>query len=244
MSGQLYYWVANWGLSRASAARLLGNNVADMIDCTHSALPEVRKCYPSIKRFAGYTTGSPDIRWTPEDFNGIPRDCRVLSIDQSDADIPVLSDVKFAVKDDESGASTIGVSVEVARQRLGHGDDYTVYCAQSWLGELETAMGHAGLHGKIVGYQFASPTSDPGMIVPGTGRTLRELNADLSVVETAWLPLPAPPVVNATADRTWRAEVTIDGKAGVVEVDPDTRTWLPGVGQQHVSVRPLPYGTT
>lgn len=181
--GRLYYWVANWNLARAQAARLLGNDVTDMVDCTHSALPRVRQCLEVIKVIGGYITGTSDIRWTPEDFTSIPDDVTVLSVDQSDLDLPLLSNVKRVVKDVERGASTISQAVHVAKQRITRGDDYIVYVSQGDLSALEGAMRHAGLpHGEIIAYQWASDTSNPHTILPGTRLTLREANCDLSVI--------------------------------------------------------------
>jgi hypothetical protein len=49
-----------------------------------------------------------------------------------------------------------------------------------------------------VGVQWASPSSNPNTVLPGpSGKTLREANVDLSVVDAGWVPsgmgkAPAP----------------------------------------------------
>lgn len=192
MTGNLYYWVADWNLTRAEAAAKLGSTVADMVDCTHGSLPEVAKT--SIRRIAGYDTGTPDIRWTSADWawaSGSVHGARaVLHIDQSDSDTPSLAEVKYA-KDTEAGASTIPVSIEVAGQRIDRGHDAVLYCDQAILGLVESAAGRARLpHGRIIAYQWASPTSNPNTILPGTTFTLAQANADLSVIMASFLPLP------------------------------------------------------
>lgn len=193
MTGEVYYWVANWALSRAQAAGRLHGPVADMADCTHDSLAAVRRAYPTIKRFAGYITGTPGIEWTAADFASIPRDSATLHIDQSDQDLEVPTLVRV-VKDVEPGASLPGEAALVAKQRLARGLNYAIYVDESELPAVEEAVAKDGLPaGRIVAYQFASPSSNPHLILPGTNLTLAQANADLSVVLESWLPLPAPP---------------------------------------------------
>lgn len=196
--GNLYYWVANWNLSRAEAVQRLGGPgiTADMVDCTHDALQRVLPSVHShaIERIAGYITGTPDIRWTDIDWAQLPHDVATLRIDQSNLDLPLIASAKV-VKDEEPGASSIDTAVTVARQRLRAGDDFTIYFSQSDLASVEQAVANASLPpGHIVAYQWASPTSNPNTRLPGTIYTLGEANADLSVVLKSWLPLPAPPL--------------------------------------------------
>lgn len=217
MSGNLYYWVADWNLSRAQAAIHLGNkNVADMVDCTHDALPQVRAT--SINRFAGYVTGTPDICWTPADFTMVESHGvfmrSVLRIDQTNLDLPLKADVKLVAVDVEQGAASIATAVTIAHQRIPAGEDLTVYCSEAILHEVEQEMNNAGFHnGRIVAYQWASPTSNPNTILPGTNLTLKEANADLSVVDSLWMPLPQPV---RPPEKLPRAVVTYD---------PDDFTW-------------------
>lgn len=243
--GKLFYWVANWNLSRAQAARLLGGEalVADMVDCMGSRAAEVVKAYPAIKRFACYITGTDGIAWTDAEFALLSHDdVAILEIDQSDADRPIIDHrhvktTRDVAKDDESGAATNTVAVNVARELIDHGEDYVIYCTQANLAAVEADAVRAGLpHGEIIAYQYASPTSNPGSPLPGTPLTLKEANADLSVVHKSFLPVPgqakpepkpAPPPAHPTNDPrldyvdvrvsrdpagdSWRAEVRDHG---------------------------------
>lgn len=204
MSGRLFYWVANWGLSRAAAATLLGGNVHDMIDCTHSAIENDHGGWlaeTNVRRFAVYATGTPDIRATATDIHRLPAGSVHMLIDQSNSDLPLLSDARL-VKDIEPGASGDPVAVEVARQRLAHGDDYVFYIEESLLARLENAVSAAKLpRGEIVAYQWASPGTNPDTVVPHTRVTLRDANVDLSVVKASFQPLQigSPPAADPSA---------------------------------------------
>jgi hypothetical protein len=190
----LFYWVANWNLSRAQASLLLGGHVADMVDCTHGSLPNVRPHLgPALHVIAGYITGSPDIAWTAQDFSSLPKNVTALRIDQSNQNLEE-STIGFIAKDDEPGASTNATAVEVAKERLARGESYTIYTDQANLTALEDTVASAGLpHGQIVAYQWASPSSNPSTPLPGSSATLQQVNADLSVVRTTWLPGQASP---------------------------------------------------
>jgi hypothetical protein len=55
---------------------------------------------------------------------------------------------------------------------------------------LGTEIGGMG----VVGVQWASPSSNPNTLAPGTDKTLSELNIDLSVVDASFFPVPRTPV--------------------------------------------------
>ena len=248
MSGNIYHWVADWNLSASQAALLLHGPSAEMVDCLgDNARHVIISVYPHIRRFGGYITGSGGIAWSAEDFASVPKDCAVWSIDQSNGDLPLLSDVKKVVKDVESGASTIAECVKVAKQRLAHGDDYIIYSDRAILQELEDALAAAGLpRGQIIAFQFASPSSNPHTPVFPGGPNLQTLNADLSVVLTAFMPLPgAPKAASDVAMRaTVRAPVGAGGTGAIVTFDPDTRSWdIHTLSDHHGwQVKPAPFG--
>lgn len=201
MSARILFWVANWNLSRAQADRLLGSeHVVDMVDCIHANVTAVLHDLHSAQVVAGYDTGSPDIRWTTQDWGQIPAGVQHLHIDQSNSDLPMLSEVKEA-EDVESGAKQIGVAVKVAEQRHAHRLDAMIYCSQSVLPELEGALTAAGLpHGTIIGYQYQDAA-----------------DRDLSVIREDLLPSPIPhgpegtfrAVVDRHADGRWEIHRTI-----------------------------------
>lgn len=239
MAGRLYYWVANWNLSRAQAARLLGGDVDDMADCIGSSAPNVVKAYPAIKRFGVYITGSGGIAWTAANRELLAgKNVAILEIDQSNSDLPLISHAKIA-KDDEPGASTPEQAVHVAAERLRRGDDYIIYVAQGALDHVENLAAGAGLpHGEIIAYQWASPSSNPNTPLPGTGRTLKEANADLSVVRSGFIPLPSERkhqpqhgpagTFNGAVSVDQRGHWTVHGTAGRnVELGgPDDEWWV------------------
>lgn len=176
----------------------------DMLDVTHSSLGNVPHKL-NIKR-AGYTTGSPDIRWTGEDWKSNPD--ATVHIDQSDSVFPNSGNVK----DIENGASTIPVAVEWAKRRAALHLDSTFYISSANLEAAEAAVREAGLAswvtywiadwnlsreeaiaelgGRIVAIQYASPTSNPRSVIPGTKITLSQANVDLSVTVDGWHPTP------------------------------------------------------
>ena len=193
MIGSLFYWVADWNLTRSQAELLLHDPTGLMIDCTRGDLERALvalRAHNGPRRVAGYVTGTPDIRWTAEEFKQVPTDCAVLRIDQSNGDLPLLADVR-SVKDVEFGASTEHTAITVARERLHAGRNEIVYIDHADVHDFEDLASQAGLPaGKIIAYQYASPTSNPHAVLPGTPYTLAEANCDLSVILQSHLPLP------------------------------------------------------
>jgi hypothetical protein len=120
------------------------------------------------------------------------------------------------VKDVEPGAALLGNAVSLAA--AGH--KFVCYTFEANMGAARAALSRFGIpfwvadwnlneagalaylaaHRDVVGVQWCSPTSNPGIVVPGAnGHTVRQLNVDLSVMrKDFWLPAPpAPkPVVN------------------------------------------------
>lgn len=224
--GKLYYWVANWNLARAQAARLLGGDVVDVVDCTGGDVDKVHAAFPRIRVFAGYVTGGESVRWTPDEWDLI-RTLRtdtgeraaLIRIDQSNSDLPLVSDVHYA-KDVETGAAAIPTAVTVARERLRAGRDDCIYIEQGDLAELEAAVEAAGLPpGEIVAYQWGSPLHTPATPLPGTSLTIGEANCDLSVARADWIPLPDSPRPLAGDQRY--AQVSVFGRTITLTQAPD-----------------------
>lgn len=242
MTGKLYYWVADWNLTRAEAARRLSNDVWNMVDCIHDDLPKCKATTAEV--MAGYVTGSPDIRWDQSDWNAARfvgmEDRLVMRIDQSNSDLPLHADTTL-VKDIEPGASTDSVAVKVAKQRLDSGRDYMLYIEASALGWLEHLVSLAGLpHGEIVAYQYASPSSAPHLLLPGTRQTIKEVNADLSVIRRNAYPLPREVHAEPSpAHDHSLARASINGTT--VELDLKTLEWS-APHDKHASIVPLPWG--
>lgn len=213
-TGKLFYWVADWNLSRAEAELLLHEPTGLMIDCTSGSLNGILNSGALVneggpRRVAGYVTGTPDIRWTAGDWKRLPADCAVLRIDQSNSDVPALAEVRH-VKDIELGASTEHTAITVARERLHAGRNMIAYLSAADLHGFEQLVARAGLPaGRIIAYQYTSPSQTPDTILPGTHLSLREANCDLSVILKSYLPLPDlrtpqnPSEPPAGHDRQW-----------------------------------------
>ena len=192
--------------------------VVDMIDAIGAnagAIPA------GTKRVAIYLTGSGGVAWTNADVAKLTKDDpqlqSVIRIDQANQSTNVFPQVAFIVVDIEPGAANIPEAVRIASARKQIGlrtglyffraeenalrqavtaaglDDHVDYWAAYWDLDRDRAimmLGHRG----VKAVQWASPTSNPDTLVPGTSRTLRELNVDLSVTLADWpQPLPARP---------------------------------------------------
>lgn len=185
-----------------------------MIDATDTTT-DTGKIPAGTRRVAGYDTGTPDIMWDAADWARFPRASRI-HIDQS-AGLPFFAAGKTQVADVERGAGTIEHAVAGVVERQKAGEYSTIYIQQSNLAELAAALHAADVKMNRVGFwvanwnlseaaaaaqlgnetvaiQWASPTSNPNTVMPGSALTLRDANVDLSVTLPGWYPPPAPPV--------------------------------------------------
>lgn len=217
-----------------------------MIDTIGSnpRLADIAKGKPP--RVAGYDTGT-GIMWAPDDWAMFP-DSEHLHIDQHPG-FASLAAGKSHCGDVETGAGTIQDYIIAARHRkntwdipsmiyisaskandahaqiqlAGLGGRYTLWWVADWSLSEEQATKRLG--GAVIAVQYASPASNPGTVLPGTGLTLKETNADLSVTLDTWHPrmldipvVAKPPVVT----NGW---VVYDGLAKKV-TSTDLRTWI------------------
>lgn len=179
--------------------------MADTIGATAHNIPA------SMPRIGGYVTGSDNILWPKAQFarfGGKPM-ARINQSANPQANVGNVLDV-------ENGAATIAEAAKWAKATPGP----SIYINQSQVDELTAALKAAGivtcslwladwnlsqdeavakLKTRINGYpiqavQFASPSSNPGTVLPGTSLTLKAANVDLSVAVPGWLVPPAPPV--------------------------------------------------
>jgi len=165
-------------------------------------------------RVAGYVTGSGDVPWSQADWSRFPAAARVRIAQQPGTD-PITADVLdvetgAATPADSAGwilsrivagytwsavygtASTLKavrsalIAFAPAPWWYGH-----VYC---WLAEWSLSeeqavrvLGTEVAGMTCVAVQWASPTSNPGTLVPGAhGATLATANLDLSVCDATW----------------------------------------------------------
>jgi len=156
---------------------------------------------------AGYDTGPSWLKWTATDwarFKG-----RKVHIDQEPG-----SRGTSPVSDVESGAKTIDDAIGDARIRRAKKLTTTIYVQASRVAQVKAAVAAAGLEdwvyywvanwalsqaeaaallgGKNVAIQFASPTSNPDTVLPGSRLTLKQADCDLSVCVATWYPAPQP----------------------------------------------------
>lgn len=184
-----------------------------MIDATGGALNGLLSALGSNnpQTIASYVTGSssnPDIIATPAQFATLAERTGVFRYDQS----PTLAD--FAVgkadgADIENGAGTVVAAVDAAQKREAQGWYSWFYLSQSDLADARTAVDGAKLtrvqfivadwslsqaeaqtflagNDDVSAVQWASPSSNPNLVCPGTSRTLSQLNVDLNVTRAGW----------------------------------------------------------
>lgn len=195
-----------------------------MIDVTGKSLPGLLTAlggrYPGV--LAGYVTGTPDIDWPAFRFTELTGHVGLFRIDQSPG-LALFASGAADGADIEQGAADIAHAAEVTAGREKHGWWSWWYLSHSLLADARKASEAAGfrrLHFWVADWgmslasasafldanrdtdavQWASPTSNPDTQCPGTGRTLSELNCDLSVARSGWFDPPKlpPPVRQVT----------------------------------------------
>lgn len=180
-----------------------------MIDTIHDNVGNIPVSTP---RVAGYVTGTPDIKWTPRDWGRFPKSGKA-PIDQSPG-LAAYASSGAMIADIEPLAGTVPAYVRACRERLRAGHTLCFYCSQSIVAQVSAAMVNAKIPlnncwvwianwnlsqaeanavlgttvagVKVVAVQWASPTSNPRTLVPGSTLTLAEANVDLSVTRPTW----------------------------------------------------------
>jgi hypothetical protein len=187
-----------------------------MIDAIHFNVGNIPASSPKV---AGYVTGTPDIQWTRQDWERFPH-AGTVRIDQSPG-LAGYGSNAGSVADIEDGAGTVGSFVTASESRLRLGRLLWCYGTESVLSQVSAALTAAGIAlGKcgawlanwnlseaeadavlgtaiagirVVAVQWASPTSNPGTIVPGSSLTLSEAQVDLSVTVPGWFAARSQP---------------------------------------------------
>jgi hypothetical protein len=180
-----------------------------MIDTIHDNVGNIPGGTP---RVAGYVTGTPNIRWTPQDWARFPKAGKA-PVDQS-PELSAYASNEAMIADIEPLAGTVPAYVKACQERVRTGHPLCCYCSQNtvaqvsaavadakiplsdcwvWIANWNLSQAEAGaLLGtvvagfKVVAVQWASPTSNPRTLVPGSGLTLAEANVDLSVTRPTW----------------------------------------------------------
>jgi hypothetical protein len=225
---------------------------ATMIDAIHDDVARIPVSAPKV---AGYVTGTADIAWTAADWDRFPKAGHVR-INQGhtwSAETVLACDVLDVEAHAVTAAEAAdGVRARIAAGI----EWTTIYGSESWLAEVVNALkalgaswylGHVDcwlaewnlslaeaaaligteIHGLTCrAVQWASPTSNPSTLVPGSSLTLKEANVDLSETEASWkayvapAPAPAPAATQhgylvtagALGAMTGRAVSSADGK--------------------------------
>ncbi len=166
----------------------------------------------STPKVAGYVTGTPDIRWTQSDWERFP-DAGTVHIDQS-PELAAYGSNAASVADIEAEAGTVSAFVTASQSRLRLGRLLWCYGTETTISEVSAALKGAGIplgrcgawlanwnlsqaeanaalgtsiaDIRIVGVQWASPTSNPATIMPGSNLTLSQAQVDLSVTVPGW----------------------------------------------------------
>lgn len=189
-----------------------------MIDVTGRSLPGLLAAlagrYPAV--LGGYVTGTPDIDWPAGFWTELAGHTGLFRFDQSPG-LNLFTGGAADCADVEAGAATIEAAISSAVHReKDHGWYSWIYFSRSQLEHARQLAADAGL--KKVRYvvadwsmnlaaasaflaanpdtsavQWASPSSNPGSTVPGTSRTLADLDVDLSVTVDGWFAPPKPP---------------------------------------------------
>jgi hypothetical protein len=181
------------------------------IDCIGSSVGNLVVAGAKPGAIWPYCTGSDGIAWSPGEIDHFRKQgAKVFLVNQGYEQTPddALHGDEF---DYESGAWRLADLMQVIANRRKVSWSTRVYCAWSGYAEIKQLMTRAGitrsvffriadwnldqymadleLHGDVYAGQWASPTSNPSTLIPGTTMTLAEANADLSVflrIPTGW----------------------------------------------------------
>lgn len=191
-----------------------------MPDFTHSAVKNVPPNGP-FTHVAGYVSGTSDIKWTPSDWARFPRQIHIRihqgygTKEPNMADYDVLDIERGAWTPAEAanevkrrveagyvwttlygGDAALNETATLIRAMGEHIWNGHVDCVlANWNDSVEEASKVVGteVHGMTCrGVQFASPSSNPHTILPGTAMTLAQANVDLNVIQPGWNPPTVP----------------------------------------------------
>lgn len=216
-----------------------------MIDATGTALNGLLSALGSNnpQTIASYVTGTGGIEASPAQFAELATRVGVFRYDQS----PTL--LEFAAgnadgADIENGAGTIVAAVDAAQKREAMGWYSWFYLSEASLADARTAV--AGSHLTRVRFivadwslsqaqaqdflaanddtdavQWASPSSNPNTVCPGTSRTLAQLNVDLNVTRAGWFvkasnPPPPPKTMPGVVVQPNLSAITVTSQDGKV----------------------------
>jgi hypothetical protein len=201
-------------------------DVAVMIDAIASNSDHIPADTPNV---CGYNTGTPGIKWSAANWARFPgaghfilnqgdtwEITEILGCNGFDVETKAVTPVQAAqgVKD-RIAAGITWTTIYGSDQWLADVAGALRALGPDWyFGHVDCGLANWNLNSeeaaKLIGtkihgltcraVQWASPTSNPETLVPGTLTTLEDASVDLWVVEAAWLPrTPPPPAWQAQA---------------------------------------------
>ena len=172
-------------------------------DCLGSSVPHLPRDIPAIWPYVTGTTSRPDVAWTDAQIKEFPH-AKVTRINQGFASPSDFDGDEFDV---ELGAWTVAQAAGIVQVRRARKWSTRFYCVWAAYGAIKQQLARLGIgrsvyfriadwslsqptatlavHDDIYAVQWASPTSNPGTNLPGTGLTLAQSGADLNVIDLA-----------------------------------------------------------
>jgi hypothetical protein len=165
-------------------------------DCPGTSVDFLPETIPTIWP---YVTGTPDVIWLRQQIARFSAS-RVYRVNQGfESPSPFLGD-EF---DFEAGCFTLAQIVAIVRQRNSQRWSTRIYCTYANYAIVKETLANFGLgrnvwfriadwnlsehlaqlelYADVYAGQWASPTSNPMTLIPGTGHTLAQANVDLNV---------------------------------------------------------------
>jgi hypothetical protein len=201
--------------------------VAAMVDCTHAAVGSIPASTPKIAGYVTGSDGVCWTEADWRKFSGstvtIDQTPGGDTFAAGHADVFDVEAYAGTLAAAEADAHRRQATVTAVKARQAAGFYSTIYISAANLAALKTALAGdpdvrlnqvgfwvanwslsaseaaAQLGNEIVAIQWASPTSNPHTLLPGSRLTLAEANADLSVTLASWYPEPAAPAKAAPA---------------------------------------------
>lgn len=191
----------------------MSDPVVQMVDTVHASVGLDLAASPYV---AGYVSGTADIKWTSGDWSLFGKNKKVR-IWQGYGSYPGVGMYDVIDVESGAVGVTAAVTEILGREQAGiqwttvYGTASTIaavahalqaYGRKAWNGHVNCWLANWNLNhdqaAKIIGtmidgmtcvaVQWASPSSNPNTVLPGSGKTLREANVDLSVVDGTWVP--------------------------------------------------------
>ena len=189
-------------------------------DFTHDAVNNVNPNGP-FTHIAGYVSGTSNIMWTAADWARFPNKIK-LRIEQGYGGVPAdvesydILDIERGAWTPQSAADEVerrvNAGIEWTTLYAGDADLATTASLikakgdRIWIGHVDCILANwndnqseAGntvgtfVHGMTCrGVQYASPTSNPDTILPGSAMTLAQANVDLNAIQLGWQPSSKP----------------------------------------------------